>query len=195
MLKFVIKYYICNAMTTPIFNLEHALNAFMYVANRLDITDIHRIFKVLYFADKQHLSNYLRPITGDTYIAMDDGPVPTNLYDIVKEVDNRGHWNGERKSMIFTSLFSINKNMFVKPLKDADLDFLSISDIEELDKSIEKYGALSHELLSTISHAYAWQRTSRNSAMDLDNILRENGEGEDFIKHIAEDIAFVKALS
>jgi len=37
--------------------------------------DFHKIFKIIYFADRQHLADWGRPITGDTYIAMEAGPV------------------------------------------------------------------------------------------------------------------------
>ena len=73
-------------MTTPIFNFEKTINSALYIAERIKIKDFHRVFKILYFADREHLSKYGRPITGDTYIKMSDGPVPTKLYDIFKRV-------------------------------------------------------------------------------------------------------------
>ena len=69
-------------MTTPVFNPEKSLQAVLYVANRLERKDFHKIFKVLYFADREHLTKYGRPITGDTYVAMEYGPVPSMIYDI-----------------------------------------------------------------------------------------------------------------
>ena len=39
---------------------------------------------VLLFADKKHLERYGRFITGDTYSAMENGPVPSFAYDVVK---------------------------------------------------------------------------------------------------------------
>ena len=68
------------------FNKVKTLNALLYVANRIQRKDFHKIFKVIYFADRQHLADWGRPITGDTYIAMDAGPVPSRLYDMLKIV-------------------------------------------------------------------------------------------------------------
>lgn len=55
-------------MATPVFNSEKSLQAVLYIANRVERKDFHKIFKVLYFADREHLIKYGRPITGDTYI-------------------------------------------------------------------------------------------------------------------------------
>ena len=53
-------------MATPVFNSEKSLQAVLYIANRVERKDFHKIFKVLYFADREHLIKYGRPITGDT---------------------------------------------------------------------------------------------------------------------------------
>ena len=68
------------------FDKTKALNALLYVANRVQRKDFHKIFKIVYFADRQHLAEWGRPITGDTYIAMDAGPVPSRMYDMLKIV-------------------------------------------------------------------------------------------------------------
>ena len=48
------------------------------------VCDFHKLFKILYFAEQKHLLQYGRTITGDRYIAMKDGPVPSNIYDLLK---------------------------------------------------------------------------------------------------------------
>ncbi|MDR0567396.1 MAG: SocA family protein [Prevotellaceae bacterium] len=73
-------------MTTPIFEPKKGVEAFLYVAGWLDSKDIHRIFKVLYFADREHLAKYGRPITSDTYVKYPYSPVPSNIYAMVNSV-------------------------------------------------------------------------------------------------------------
>ena len=65
------------------FNECKTVNAVLYIVERLKRKDFHKIFKLLYFSDREHLNVYGRTITGDTYIAMADGPVPSNVYDIL----------------------------------------------------------------------------------------------------------------
>ena len=68
------------------FDKTKALNALLYVANRIQRKDFHKIFKIIYFAERQHLADWGRPITGDTYIAMEAGPVPSRIYAMLKMV-------------------------------------------------------------------------------------------------------------
>ena len=71
------------------FNKEKATHSILYVANKLERRDLHKIFKILYFAERKHMQDWGRPIIGDTYIAMDAGPVPSRVYDILKYITLR----------------------------------------------------------------------------------------------------------
>lgn len=46
--------------------------------------DFHTILKAIYFADKQALNEHGRPIFGATYRAMNYGPVPLEVYEMLK---------------------------------------------------------------------------------------------------------------
>lgn len=179
-------------MVTPVFDLQKSLQAILYVANRLKRKDFHKIFKILYFADRNHLSNYGRTITGDFYVAMDDGPVPSKIYDIFKIVRGDGLFSSEKKSE-FEPYFKVQQWMFVVPQKDADLDILSGSDIEELDASLSLYGYLSWDEVREKSHDFAWRNTAKDHAIDLQNIMRENGEDEEYITFVSKQINLQKA--
>lgn len=43
-----------------------------------------RLLKLLYIADREALTERARPITGDSPVAMDNGPVLSNTYDLIK---------------------------------------------------------------------------------------------------------------
>ena len=180
-------------MTTPVFNLEKSLQAVLYVANRLQRRDFHKIFKILFFADREHLSKYGRPITGDTYIAMKDGPVPSKIDDIFKAV--RGDSFFASNAAQYTKLFSVHDWYFIDPKVDANLDYLSQSDIEELDASLAEYGHLTWDEIREKSHDFAWRATPKDRPIDIADIMREKGEDEEYISYISEDIAIQKALS
>ena len=64
------------------FDPEKGIEVLLYIADKTK--DIYKILKILYFADKLHLSKYGRFISGDYYIAMKHGPVPSRSYDIIK---------------------------------------------------------------------------------------------------------------
>ena len=180
-------------MTTPVFNLEKSLQVILYVANSLRRKDFHKIFKVIYFADREHLSKYGRPITGDTYIKMKDGPVPSKIDDIFKAVRGDSFFATNEITNRFTELFSVHDWYFISPKKEANLDYLSQSDTEELDSSLDKYGSMSWDEIREKSHDFAWRSTPDNGQISIDSIMRETGEDEAYIAYISEQIAFQKA--
>ena len=70
---------------TKLFKQDVTIQAILYILQKMGgVCDIHKCHKILYFADNEHLSRWGRSITGDTYIKMDFGPVPTCVYDLLK---------------------------------------------------------------------------------------------------------------
>jgi len=184
-------------MATPIFDFDKTIQSALYVAERIKIKDFHRIFKILYFADRGHLSEYGRTITGETYIKKDFGPVPSNLFNIFKSLRKKGDvfFNGINMKEYFT----VHGEYFIKPEKKPDLYYLSKSDVSELNKSISKYGKMLFGTLSAISHDIAWQYAKNDKELSIENILREVGEDEEYIAYISDFMntqkAFQKAYS
>lgn len=157
------------------FDKTKTLNALLFVANRVQRRDFHKIFKIIYFADRQHLAEWGRPITGDTYIAMEAGPVPSRLYDMLKIVRGDSYLPDTEG---LGKYFQIDSWMYVNPLKDADLDHLSPNEQEVLDACIAKYASLSYDEIKEKSHDVAWRSTARDFAINWDNIAREAGLDE-----------------
>lgn len=121
---------------TQIFQYETTLNAILYVLQQLGgKTDMHKLCKILYFADQRHLSKYGRSITGDTYIAMQYGPVPSNVDDILKAVRGDSFFSDCVQDL--TDLISFENRYIVNALAAPNLDELSDSDIESLSYAID----------------------------------------------------------
>ena len=172
-------------MTTPIFNPLKAINSVLYVVNKLKKSDMHKISKILYFADMMHLSEFGRSITGDTYIAMDYGPVPSAIYDIFKSL--RGDGTSPYKEMA-ASVISIKNRFIVNALQEADLKYLSKSDTKVIDDIIIKFGNHSWADIVEKSHQYAWSNTQLNNQISVENMLIESHQEEDFISYITQFI-------
>ena len=157
------------------FDKEKSLNALLYVANRVQRKDFHKIFKIIYFADRQHLADWGRPITGDTYIAMEAGPVPSRLYDMLMIVRGDSYLPDMEG---LGKYFQVENWMYVRPLQDADLNKLSVSEQEAMSEAIEKYATLSYDEIKEKSHDVAWRCTARDFSISWDNIAREAGLDE-----------------
>lgn len=165
------------------FNKSKALNSLLYVANRLQRKDFHKIFKILYFSDRQHLADWGQPITGDTYIAMDAGPVPSRIYDMLKIVRGDSYCSDTEG---LGKYFVVEDWMYVRPLQDADPDKLSKNEKESLDESIRKYGSLSYDEIKEKSHDIAWRSTAKDFTIQWDDIAREAGLDSDEVSYLTE---------
>jgi uncharacterized phage-associated protein len=159
--------------------------AFLYVVLKLgkDKSDMHSVFKALYFADKKHLSEYGRMITDEKYIAMKDGPVPSSIYDGCKD--------SREKGTSFQDLFKIDGRMNIQALKEPDMEEFSESDIECMNTAIAEVKKMNFNVRREISHdsAYdnAWYK-KQNSRIDIIDMARAGGAHTEIIQYLSENI-------
>ncbi|MBD5354917.1 MAG: SocA family protein [Duncaniella sp.] len=169
------------------FKYDTAINAILYVLIRLGgQIDMHKLSKILYFADQHHLSLYGRSITGDTYIAMQYGPVPSNVDDILKAVRGDSFFSnciGDLRTKL-----KFENRFIVKALTEPDTDELSESDIECLNYASDLCKNKSFSELTAFSHGIAWASTARDRAISVKDILRETGDDESYVEYIADQI-------
>ena len=163
------------------------MEAVLYIAQKIGgRKDMHKIFKTLYFADKAHLSRYGRSITGDSYIAMSYGPVPSRTDDIFKAVRGDSYFSNRAEEL--KGYFHFINKYVIEADKDADLDYLSDTDVECLDYAINKCKGKTFGELTEMSHDLAWNNTLRDREMSVKDILRENGENEDYVEYVASKL-------
>ncbi len=170
-----------------IFRTNVTLNAMLYVLSELGgKSDMHKLCKILYFADQRHLSLYGRTITGDTYIAMQYGPVPSNVDDILKAVRGDSYFSKYVDNI--KEKFTFENRYIVCALSKPDMDELSESDIECLMFAIDLCRDKSFDQLKELSHGLAWSNTAQDRAISVKDILREAGDEEEYVEYIADQI-------
>lgn len=176
-----------------IFEYNAALNALLFALSSLGgASDMHKLCKILYFADQRHLSLYGRSITGDTYIAMKYGPVPSHIDDILKALRKDGSHSkyvDELKNKL-----QIEGQYTIKAIAQPDMDELSDSDVECLMYAIGVCRDKSFDELVELSHGQAWTNTTINRAISIKDILREAGDDEEYAEYIADQIRFQEAI-
>lgn len=155
----------------------------LFVVNQLGEADLHKVFKILYFADQEHLARFGASITGDEYIAMKFGPVPSFTYSIFKAVRGDGYFYEELKD--FYAAFEI-KDAQIKTNQVADLDELSSSAIDCLQKSILENQHLSFKKLAWKSHDLAWKTADKDDSIDVLLMAKAGGANEIMLQYIAE---------
>lgn len=154
------------------FNESKAIEALAYVAEQWPGITPFYVSKVLFFADRDHLRDYGRPVIGDVYIAMDNGPVPSRIYDMIK-----GKLDFFADPHAVHEALRVDKNgnypkVFAK--RKVDLDQFSETDIAALRKAIEFCRGKSFSYLSGLTHQEeAWASAPRDGAMSLELLVPE----------------------
>jgi uncharacterized phage-associated protein len=180
-------YVLKESMSLPVsinsYDERTALAAVLHVAQKLPIIhkgwkpDLHRVYKILYFADKNHLQKYGSSILFESYKAHNWGPVPRQIEAMVRS--NNSDYG-------FVVNRSNPKVPLVIPQVQPDYDYLSESEIEALDAAILQYGNKPFLELTDLSHdaAYDMGRTRSDYQMLLDEII-------DTLPNAAEVKAFI----
>lgn len=165
------------------FDEEKAVNVVLFILEKLGEVTRHKLAKILYFADQKHLVQFGRPILGDTYIRMPYGPVPSAVYDGIKNVTTAP----EVYQLFSQSIETSGKHM-IYPKKSPDMDDLSESEVQCLIESIQENKNLSFEELVQKSHSLAWNSTSPNSEISITFIAEEGGATRNMVNRILDSI-------
>lgn len=177
-----------------LFKQDVAIQAILYVLQKMGGTcDIHRCHKILYFADNEHLSKYGRSITGDAYVRMDFGPVPTCIYDLFKAVRGDSYFASQVDDVRADYFHFLNKKDIIATAQP-DMSYLSESDVEILDKYIAQLKDKDFAAISEASHGYAWSHTAQNGVISVRDRLTEMGDSDDYIRYIEEQMRAEEAV-
>ena len=136
-------------------NQNKVVEALVYLASKRPRIDVFHVAKVLFYADLNHLLKYGRPILGDTYVAMDDGPVPSFALNVAKR--NCRFVSDEILRIADDKLSVDESDGYVRLMARATFDDSSFSrtDIECLDESIIAYAEMPFMKLWQLIHK--WQ--------------------------------------
>lgn len=180
---------------TKLFKQEIAIQAILYILYKLGgICDIHKCHKILYFADNEHLSRYGRSITGDAYVRMDFGPVPTCIYDLFKAVRGDSYFASQVDDVRRNSFYFVNSKDIVS-VASPQMDYLSDSDVAMLDKYIDQFKDKDFNEISDASHGYAWLHTAKNGIISVRDRLTEMGDSDDYINYIEDQMRAEEAVA
>ena len=174
---------------------ERIREALIFVIRQADRANIrltqYEILKSLFFADREHLRTYGRPITFDQYEALPDGPVPSLTYDALKGSLHAMRFLGLDEALWRCEPAGGKAYHYFDVARDADDDVLSESDMEELEKAVTMVHSMTFSQIWDLSHedpAYqsAWNRrgNARAAMMRYDELL-----GKDALERLGDVFA------
>jgi uncharacterized phage-associated protein len=158
------------------FKPEKLVNAIAYFVRNCSNVGRTKACKLLYFADKEHLLRYGRPITGDRYYRLKHGPIPTKGLNMLRGVSTPAN------AALLTYWLSLEDES-IKLKRRPDLKVFSKSDLRVLEEVCGKYGRYSASYLSRLSHREApWKKTKQNEAIDFELFFDGRPEADDIKK-------------
>ena len=162
------------------FNFEKSLQA-AGVLLSLDGERMERIrlLKLLYIADRELLAETGRTITGDRAVAMDHGPVLSQVYDLIKgEASRAGEWNHYVRTV----------NRAVEFRNDPGRGELSRREVEKLTEVTDRYRDVNDWSLVRATHDFPeWSsnfRVGTSSTIPWPEVL--SAQGKDDLVDLAE---------
>lgn len=161
--------------------IEGTIHLLLYILQKLGgRSDIHKLFKILYFAEQKHLVRYGAAVSHDHYHAMKNGPVPSIAYDIYKSVKEGG--------VTYARYFVAVDRFSIEGVADPDPDFLSESEMQCIDESVRENQNLSFNDLTDKSHDEAWSLTGRDKEISPIAIAKAGGADSHMVKYIEDQL-------
>lgn len=147
---------------------QKALAAVLWMLRQRDRLDLHTIAKAAYFADKAHLNEHGRPIFGARYRAMKYGPVPMEIYEMLKQ-----------EPIYLPELgrddypWKLRGHYVERTTDDASAeDYLSPSDLRCLEDGFNRSASMTFDERTAATHGPDWQN-ARMGRMDYADMLDE----------------------
>ncbi|MCL2706626.1 MAG: Panacea domain-containing protein [Dehalococcoidia bacterium] len=163
-------------MSNVVYDKTKAIETILYLVNRVSTPSKYVLCKMIYLADKLSLERYGRLIFGESYAAMRNGATPSNAYNLIN------------KNIKYPCEIKVDGNNVVA-LRDADLDYLSESDIECLNQVIGTYDKAGAKMRND-AHDSAWDaawssRGSLNSVpMPITSIVNALPNSEELLDYL-----------
>ena len=132
----------------------------LYILDRTGGIDLYHTFKILYFAEMKHLAKWGRGIVPDDFCALKFGPVPTMLYDAVKDLNHPQMTLSAELSEVVHLAGEDAPNILLSKRRP-NMMYLSDSEIEVLNQSIDENKSLTFDQLMQKSHDDAWAEANR----------------------------------
>lgn len=185
-------------MKTPI-QIAKIKAVILYIMQSFqDGVDYIKLFKILYFAQQDHLVKYGKVIVEDSFRALKHGPVPTYTYKALQIAEGKP-LSGDFKDFL-ADIEVRNKKVYTSATPD--MDYISGADKRCLDAAIAKYKDADPYDLSDLSHDSAWEEAMtriqddpQKNFITLIDIARAGKATECMIDYIREKQIVRNALS
>lgn len=144
-----------------------------------------KLMKLFYFTDFRHVKKYLTPVTYDTYVNLEHGPVPSTIMNLVTTVEN------EIDESVLGDIISVaqNNESNMKRIvarrrfnNEKDAKYFTKSELAVMSEVCEIFKESTGKQIEDASHSEsAWQKTRLGETIDYslgaedpDSLVKKN---------------------
>lgn len=121
---------------------EKFINALLFFGKKTDpkVFGITKLLKLLFLSDFRHFQKYGRPILGDIYFRLPQGPVPSISYNLFNDTFHIGQDTDLKKvaRVISEKVDDFNLNR-IEVLENPNLNVFSKSDLDIMEDIAKKF--------------------------------------------------------
>jgi uncharacterized phage-associated protein len=143
-----------------------------------------KLIKLLYLADRAALLKWGRPITTDSYVSMDRGPVLSRVLDLATDEELPGH------NSVWASHITGAAHYSVRLQRDPGEDELSEAELQLLDQIFQEHGRKSRWELVDLTHKLPEWKNPQSGAIPIRyrDILKAAGKTEIEIAAVEDEL-------
>lgn len=148
-----------------------------------------KLIKLLYLLDREALLRWGRPVTTDRYVSMDNGPVVSRIYDLIREEPAPG------TDPIWRHYISAPQEYEVALVAEPETDELSRAEEALIEEVFAKFGNLNRWALVQVSHDLPEWQDPNGSAIPIQyrDILRAGNKTESEIATVEAELESLAA--
>ena len=162
----------------------------LYVLSKTGSIGYFRLMKTLFCADRQNLLKWGDQITCLDYYARMHGPVPATVFDNIVSV-----YQGVKSD--YSDIVSVKGNYVVRANRLPNMDYLSETDIDSIDKAIDELKGKNRDQIEQYLHESVYKRilATKGQHYSLTDIAESGGASDNVITNINNQERLLKALS
>jgi uncharacterized phage-associated protein len=144
-----------------------------------------KLMKLLYLADREALARWGRPITADSYVSMDKGPVLSHVLNLITEGPSPVAGN-----TCWTRHISEPEHYEIALKADPCSDLLSEAEDELLDDIFGRYGRLNRWALADLAPTLPEWKEPHGSTLPIEyaDILQAQNKSPEDIRAIEDEL-------
>jgi uncharacterized phage-associated protein len=148
-----------------------------------------KLIKLLYLLDREALLRWGRPVTTDRYVSMDNGPVVSRIYDLIREERAPG------TDSVWRHYISAPQEWEVALIAEPETDELSRAEESLIEETFDHFGQMSRWDLVRASHELPEWQDPKGSAIPIEyrDILRAGDKTPSEIAAIEADLESLAA--